>query len=183
MVLLQNLWSLFYNLSLYLKIVAAFCGHYINHTCYLLRVYWAFIVHMKLWKFAFHQHYKIYSHNYTNITYRLSIQSAFGYRLRKNPLLNLQSQTRLWNYDNFSTIQWKPHLIWPCSDKEIWIFVKQVIGPFLPSFVTWMYVAFTGRLCSQKTGLQTYSHFMHTFLSITRVVPDNPKACQICKIM
>ena len=66
-------------------------------------------------------------------------------------------------------------------DKEIWIFVKQVICPFLPSFVTWMYVASTGRLCSQKTGLQTYSNFMHTFL--TKVVPDNLKACQICKIM
>ena len=29
---------------------------------------------------------------------------------------------------------------------------------------------FTGRLCSQKTGSQTYSIFMHTFL--TKVVPD-----------
>ena len=29
------------------------------------------------------------------------IQSAFGYRLRKNPLWNLKCQTRLWNYDYF----------------------------------------------------------------------------------
>ena len=60
-------------------------------------------------------------------------------------------------------------------------FVMQVIGPFLPSFITWMDVASTDRLCSQKTGLQTYSNCMHTFL--TKVVPDNIKACQICKIM
>ena len=53
------------------------------------------------------------------------------------------------------TIQWRPHRIWPSSNKEMWIFVKQIIGPFLPSFVTWMYGASTGRLCSQKTGLQT----------------------------
>ena len=76
--------------------------------------------------------------------YKLSpqkLQSAFGYRLRKNPLWNLKNQTKLWNYDYLSTIQWRPHLIWPSSHKEIWIFVKQIIGPFLPSFVTWMYVA------------------------------------------
>ena len=109
------------------------------------------------------------------------IQSAFGYRLRKNPLWNLKNQIRLSNYDYFSTIQWRPHLIWPNGHKEIWIFVKQVIGPFLPSFVTWMYVASTGRLCSQKTRLQTYLNFLHTFL--TKVVPDNLKACQLCKIM
>ena len=59
--------------------------------------------------------------------------------------------------------------------------VKEVICPFLPSFAIGMYVVSTGRLCSQKTGLQTYSKFMHTFL--TKVVPDNPKACQIGKIM
>ena len=50
------------------------------------------------------------------------------------------------------SIQWRPHLNWPSSNKEIWIFVKQVIArslKFLPSFVTWMYVASTGRLCSQ----------------------------------
>ena len=29
-----------------------------------------------------------------------------------------------------------PTLIWPNNHKEIWIFVKQVIGSFLPSFVT-----------------------------------------------
>ena len=116
--------------------------------------------------------------------YRLSpkkLQSAFGYRLRKNPLWDLKNQTRLWNYYYFSTIHWRPHLIWPSSHKEIRIFVKQVIGPFLPCFVTLMYVASTGRLGSQKTGLQTYSNLMHTFL--TKVVPDNLKACQICKIM
>ena len=81
---------------------------------------------------------------YRRNNYRLStkkLQSAFGYRLRKNPLWNLKNQNRLWNYDYFSTIQWRPHLIWPSSNKEIWIFVEQVIGPFLPSFVTWMYVA------------------------------------------
>ena len=107
----------------------------------------------------------------------------FWYRLRKNPLRSLKNQTILWNYDYSSTIQWRPHLIWPSSNKEIWIFVKQdlVIGPFLPSFVTWMYVASTGRLCLQKTDLQTYSDFMHIFL--TKVVPNNLKACQICKIM
>ena len=120
----------------------------------------------------------------TILIYRLSkkkIQSAFGYRLQKNPLWNQKNLTGLWNYNYFPTIQWRPHLIWPSSHKEIWILVRQVIGPFLPSFVTWMYVDSTGRLCSQKTGLQTYSNFMHTFL--TKVVPDNLKACQICKIM
>ena len=126
----------------------------------------------------------MYMHTHILKLYRLSpkkLQSAFWYRLWKNPLWNLKNQTRLWNYDYFSTIQWRPHLIWPCCHKEIWIFVRQVIGPFLPSFVTWMYVVSTFRLCSQKTGLQAYSNFMHTFL--TKVVPDNLKACQICKIM
>ena len=61
------------------------------------------------------------------------LQSAFGYRLQKNPLWNQTNQIGLWNYDHFSTIQWRPHLIWPSSHKEIWIFVKQVIGPFLPA--------------------------------------------------
>ena len=48
------------------------------------------------------------------------LQSALGYRLRKNPLWNLKNQTRLWNYDYFSTIRWRPDLIWPSSRKEIW---------------------------------------------------------------
>ena len=34
-----------------------------------------------------------------------------------------------------------------------------------------MHVASAGRLCLQKTGLQTYSNFMHTFL--TKVVPGH----------
>ena len=57
-----------------------------------------------------------------------------------------------------------PYLIWPSGHKEIWIFVKQVIGPFLPSFVTWMYVASIGRLCSQKTGFAIIFKF-HAYLS------------------
>ena len=65
-------------------------------------------------------------------------------------------------------------LIWPSSHKEIWNFVKEVMCPFLPNFVTGMYVVSTGRLCSQKTVLQTYSNFMHTFL--TKVIPDNLKS-------
>ena len=112
------------------------------------------------------------------------LQPAFGYRLQKNPLCNQKNQTGLWNYDYFPTIQWRPHLIWPNNHKDIWIFVKQVTGPFfkvLSLECTWMYVASTGRLCSQKTGSQTYSNFMHTF--VTKVVPDNLKPCQICKIM
>ena len=134
-----------------------------------------------LWRYS-HRDWLQTSH--VSLRYRLSpkkLQSAFGYRLRKNPLWNLKNQTGLWNYDYFSTIQWRPHLIWPSSHKEIWIFVKDVICPFLPSFVIGMYVVSTGRLCSQKTDLQRYSNFMHTFL--TKVVPDNPNACQICKIM
>ena len=119
------------------------------------------------------------------ISYRLSqkkLQSAFGDRLRKNPLWNLKNLTGLWNYDNFSTIQWRPHLIWPSSHKEIWIFVKEVIIMSLSSkFCHWNVCGFTGRLGSQKTGLQSYYNFMHTFL--TQVVPDNQKACQICKII
>ena len=61
------------------------------------------------------------------------LQSAFGYRLRKNPLWNLKNQPGLWNYDYFSTIQWRPHLIWPSSHKEIWIFVKEVKS-YVPFF-------------------------------------------------
>ena len=53
------------------------------------------------------------------------LQSAFEYRLRKNPAWKLRNQTRLLNYDYLSTIQWRPHLIWPGSHKEIWIFVKK----------------------------------------------------------
>ena len=69
--------------------------------------------------------------------YRLSqkeLQPAFGYRLQKNPLWNQKNQTGLWNYDYFPTIQWRPHLIWPNNHKEIWIFVKQVTGPFFSKF-------------------------------------------------
>ena len=100
--------------------------------------------------------------------------------IAKIPFMKSEKSNQIIKLWLFSTIQWRPHLIWPSSHKEIWIFAKQVIGPFLPSFVTWMYVASTGRLCSQKTSLQTYSNCMHTFL--TKVVPDNLKACQICKI-
>ena len=108
------------------------------------------------------------------------IQSAFGYRLRKNPLWHLKNQTRLWNSDYFSTIQWRPHLIWPSSNKEIWIFVKQVICSFLPSFVTWMYVASTGRFCSQRQACKYIQILCIPFFK-KKVVPDNLKACQICK--
>ena len=55
------------------------------------------------------------------------------YGIRKN-------QTGLWHYDYSPTIQWRSYLIWPNNHKEIWIFVKQVTGPFFPSFVTWMYM-------------------------------------------
>ena len=95
--------------------------------------------------------------------------------IAKEPFMESEKSNRIMKLTIF---QWRPHMIWPSSHKEIWIFVKQVIGPLLPSFVTWLHVTSTGRLCSQKTGLQTYSNFMHTFLR--KVVPDNLKACQIC---
>ena len=63
---------------------------------------------------------------------------------------------KLWKYDYFSTFQWRPHLIWSSNHKEIWIFVKQVTGPFVPSFAIRMYVAFTDILPSQHTDLQTF---------------------------
>ena len=49
-----------------------------------------------------------------------------------------------------------PHLIWSSNHKEIWIFVKQVTGPFVPSFAIRMYMAFTDTLRSQHTDLQTF---------------------------
>ena len=61
-----------------------------------------------------------------------------------------------WKYDYFSTFQWRPHLIWSSNHKEIWIFVKQVTGPFVPSFAIRMYMAFTDTLRSQHTDLQTF---------------------------
>ena len=63
---------------------------------------------------------------------------------------------KLWKYDYFSTFQWRPHLIWSSNPKEIWIFVKQVTSPFVPSFAIRMYVAFTDTLPSQHTDLQTF---------------------------
>ena len=63
---------------------------------------------------------------------------------------------KLWKYDYFSTFQWRPHLIWSSNHKEIWIFVKQVTGPFVPSFAIRMYMAFTDTLRSQHTDLQTF---------------------------
>ena len=63
---------------------------------------------------------------------------------------------KLWTYDYFSTLQWRPHLIWSSNHKEIWIFVKQVTGPFVPSFAIRMYMAFTDTLRSQHTDLQTF---------------------------
>ena len=63
---------------------------------------------------------------------------------------------KLWKYDYFSTFQWRPHLIWSSNHIEIWIFVKQVTGPFVPSFAIGMYVAFTDTLPSQHTDLQTF---------------------------
>ena len=116
--------------------------------------------------------------------YRLSqkkLQPAFGYRLQKNPLCNQKNQTGLWNYDYFPTIQWRPHLIWPNNHKDIWIFVKQVTGPFFPSFVTWMYMNVCGFHRQIVFTKDRLSNFMHTF--VTKVVPDNLKPCQICKIM
>ena len=63
---------------------------------------------------------------------------------------------KLWKYDYFSTFQCRPHLIWSSNHIEIWIFVKQVTGPFVPSFAIGMYVAFTDTLPSQHTDLQTF---------------------------
>ena len=48
---------------------------------------------------------------------------------------------------NFSTFQWKLHLIWSSNHKEMWIFVKQVTGPFVPSFAIRMYMAFADQSC------------------------------------
>ena len=106
----------------------------------------------------------IYIFTFLNTDCPKKIQSAFGYRFQKNPLWNLKNQTRLWNYDYFSTIQWRPHLIWPSSNKEIWIFVKQVIGPFLPSFVTWMYIGFHRQFVFTKDRLANIFKF-HAYLS------------------
>ena len=47
----------------------------------------------------------------------------------------------------FSTIHWRPHLIWPSSHKEIWMFIKQVIGP---SSVTWMCMWLPQTDCAHK---------------------------------
>ena len=52
------------------------------------------------------------------------LQSAFGYRLQKKPLWNQKKLTGLWNYNYFPTIQWRPHLIWSSSHKEIKDFSK-----------------------------------------------------------
>ena len=95
------------------------------------------------------------------------LQPAFGYRLQKNRLWNQKNQTGLWNYDYFSTIQWKSHLIWPNNHKEIWIFVKQVTGPFFPSFVTWMYMNVCGfhrQIVFTKDRLSNIFKF-HAYLS------------------
>ena len=72
----------------------------------------------------------------------------------------------------------KTHLIWSTNHKEIWIFVKQVTGPFVPSFAIRMYMAFIDTLRSQNTDLQTFKYFMH--IIPTKVDPDNLKGCQIC---
>ena len=61
-------------------------------------------------------------------------------------------ETLLFFYNSVKT----PSDLAKYSHKEIWIFVKEDTCPFLPSFVTGMYVVSTGRLCSQKTGLQSY---------------------------
>ena len=78
----------------------------------------------------------------------------------------------------FLYIQWRPHLIWSSNHKEIWIFVKQVTGPFVPSFAIRMYMAFTDTLRSQHTDLQTFQILCIPFP--TKVDPDNLKGCQIC---
>ena len=61
---------------------------------------------------------------------------------------------------------------------DIWIFVKQVTGPFVPSFAIRMYMAFIDTLRSQNTDLQTFKYFMH--IIPTKVDPDNLRGCQIC---
>ena len=68
--------------------------------------------------------------------------------------------------------------MWSTNHKEIWIFVKQVTGPFVPSFAVRMYMAFIDTLRSQNTDLQTFKYFMH--IIPTKVDPDNLKGCQIC---
>ena len=86
---------------------------------------------------------------------------------------------KLWKYDYFSTFQWRPHLIWSSNHKEIWIFVKQVTGPFVPSFAIRMYMAFTDTLRSQHTDLQTFQILCIPFQQ-RLVDPDNLLGCQIC---
>ena len=122
-----------------------------------------------------------------SLLYRLSqkkLQPAFGYRLQKIPLWNQKNQTGLWNYDYFPTFQWRPHLIWPNNHKEIWMFVKQVTGPFFPSFVTWMYMNVCGfhrQIVFTKDRLSNIFKF-HAYLS-NKGCSWQPKPCQICKIM
>ena len=50
--------------------------------------------------------------------------------------------------------------IWSTNHKEIWIFVKQVTGPFVPSFAIRMY-GFHDTLRSQNTDLQTFKYFKY----------------------
>ena len=76
--------------------------------------------------------------------------------IAKEPFMKSEKSNRIMKLWLFPYNSVKTPSDLPSSHKEIWNFIKQVIGPFLPSFVTWMYVASTGRLCSQKTGLQTY---------------------------
>ena len=71
------------------------------------------------------------------------IQPAFGYRLGGGgeSFSKMNSHTELWNYNYFSTSQWRPRPIWSNNHEEIWIFVKHVMSPFLQSFVTLMFMA------------------------------------------
>ena len=85
---------------------------------------------------------------------------------------------KLWKYDYFSTFQWRPHLIWSSNHKEIWIFVKQVTGPFVPSFCHSNVHGFHRHITLTTHRLANFSNFMHTIP--TKVDPDNLKGCQIC---
>ena len=79
--------------------------------------------------------------------------SAFGYRLRNQSFCNMNSRP-LWVHLKlyFSTIQRRSHSIWSSIQEEMGIFIKNVMGPFLLSFGTWMILASTWMkiFCSQQ---------------------------------
>ena len=69
-----------------------------------------------------------------------SYNQHLGIDLERYCIAIWKVSTGLWHSNCFSISKWRPYPIWSSSQEGIRIFVKHVMGPFLPFFVTVMFL-------------------------------------------